>query len=216
MSTQDPDATIPTRGFGADETAPVTRPNIPDVPVGGGGGGDSTSGGGPGMWDDGQGDRRRMWFIAGGVLVLGILVGTVIALAIGGGDNENGASTTTSSSSTSTSTTSASTSTTSTTTAAPGPQILQFTANPSPVMCPEGGGIVNVNLVWATTNTTGVTISIDGPVPFASYGPTDNKQFPFNCPAGQHTYLLTANGQNGQKVQEQIVIQGIAPTTTTT
>ena len=166
MSTQDPDATLPARGFGADETAPVTRPNIPTAP--------------------------------------------------GGGDNENGGSTTTSSTSTSTSTTSTSTSTTPTTTAAPGPQILQFTANPSPVMCPEGGGIVNVNLVWATTNTTGVTISIDGPAPVGTFGPTDNKQFPFNCPAGQHTYLLTANGQNGQNVQEQIVIQGIAPTTTST
>jgi hypothetical protein len=83
-------------------------------------------------------------------------------------------------------------------------------------MCPEGGGVVNVNFVWATTNTTGVTISIDGPAPYGTFGPTDNQQLPFSCPAGQHSYLLTANGQNGQKVQEQIIIQGIAPTTTTT
>jgi hypothetical protein len=74
---------------------------------------------------------------------------------------------------------------------------------------------VNINLVWATTNASGVTISIDGP-PYGSYGPTDNKQFPFSCPAGQHTYLLTANGQNGQKVQKQIVVTGIPPATTST
>lgn len=214
MSTQDPDATLPARGFGTDATAPVTRP---DIPAGGGGGQGGTppgGGDGGGMWDEGDdADRRRLWFIAGGVLVLGILVGTVIALAAGGGDKDNNGSTSTSSSSTSTSS-SSSTSTSSTTTAA-GPQILQFTANPSPVTCPEGGGSVNVNLVWATTNTTGVTISIDGPAPYGNYGPTDNKQFPFACPAGQHTYLLTANGTSGQKVQEQIVVQGIVPATTT-
>jgi hypothetical protein len=79
-------------------------------------------------------------------------------------------------------------------------------------MCPaaDANGTVNVNLVWATTNTSTVTISIDGAV-YGSYGITDNQTFPFTCPApsNQHTYLLTANGTNGEKVQKQIVVQDL-------
>ncbi|MSO78083.1 MAG: hypothetical protein EXQ79_00560 [Acidimicrobiia bacterium] len=204
MSIQDPDATLPTQGYGADATASAPRP----VPPGGGGPGGGYGNGGE------ESDPRRLWFIGGGVLVLGLIIGVVIALAAGGGDDTK-ESTSTSTSSTSTSTSTSTSSSTTTTTGA-GPTVLQFTVNPSPVNCPELGGIVNINLVWATTNTTGVTISIDGPTPFGSYGPTDNLQFPFACPAGQHTYVLTANGQNGQKLQKQLVVTGVAPPTTTT
>ncbi len=213
MSTQDPDATLPAQGYGADATAPVTQ----QVPQYGGTGGGPPGGGSPGGGGEEESDPRRLWFIAGGVLVVGLLIGAVIAFAAGGDDKKESATTTSSSSTTTSSTvTSTSTSSTSTTTTAAGPQILQLVGVPSPVNCPGNGDDVNLTLTWATANTTGVTISIDGPGVFGSYGPTDSKQFPFVCPATSHTYLLTANGQNGQKIQQQIVVQGIVPPTTTT
>ena len=210
---RDPDETMPATGSQrpADATMPVTQP--------GGGPGGSGPGGGPGGggWDDGEeeGDRRRLWFIAGGVLAVGILVGAVVAVvAAGGGDSTSGSTSTSSSTSTSTST---STSSTTSTTQGPNPQILQFSASPNPVTC-GGPPIVNLNLTWSTQNTSGVTISIDGSA-YGSYQPTGNQTVPFSCPAAQHTYLLTANGTNGQTATKQLVVHGNLPpppTTTTT
>ena len=212
---QDPDATMPVPGGAggypgnADATQPVTRPQY---------GGPSGPGDEPpdgGMWDDDEGDRRRLWMIAGGVLIAGVLVGGLVALASGGGGDKKERASTTTSSSTSSTSTSTSTSTTTSTTTAAGPQILQFSANPNPVTC-SSPGTVNLNLTWATQNTTGVTISIDGPGAYGNYQSTGNTQVPFTCPAGQHTYLLTANGTNGQTVQQQINVQGVVPPSTTT
>ena len=214
---RDPDETMPVPGAGGgpsgDPTMPVTRPlGGPGRPPPPGGGGDD------GGWDgEGEGDRRRMWFIAGGVLAVGLIIGALVAVAASGGDN-TASSTSTSSTSTSTSTSSTSSSTTSTTGA--NPSILQFSASPSPVTCASPGN-VNVTFTWATQNTSGVAISIDGPNPFGNYQPTGNTQVPFPCPAAQHTYTLTATGLNGQKVQKQLVVQGVTPpppppTTTTT
>lgn len=216
MSTQDPDATLPAQGYGADVTAPVTRP-VPQTGGGPGGGPGGPGGGGQGNGDD-ESDPRRLWFIAGGVLVVGLIIGGLIAVVAGGGDKKETASTSTSSTSTSSSTTStsiASSTSTTPTTAAPGPQILQYTSSPNFVNCPGSG---TITLSWATANTSGVTISIDGPGAYGNYGVTDNQSFPYACPAPAtdpqtttHTYLLTAHGLNGQDVQRQIVVNGIVP-----
>ena len=200
--------TIPAQGGLGDPTIPVTRPEY-GGPGGPGGGGPGDGGG----WDDDEeGDRRKFWMIAGGVLVLGLLVGALVAILLSSGGDDKTASTTTSSSTTSTSLapTTAPTTTPPTTTAA-SPQILQFAANPNPYQC-NGSG--NIQLTWATQNTSGVTISIDGPGPYGNYQPTGNQSVPFSCPANQHTYLLTANGTNGQSTQKTLIVQGLsAPTT---
>ena len=64
-------------GSSGDATMPVTRPL-------GGQGGPPGGGDDGGGWDDGEGegDRRRMWFIAGGVLAVGLIVGALIAVPV--------------------------------------------------------------------------------------------------------------------------------------
>jgi hypothetical protein len=202
--------TIPAGGLG-DPTMPVTRPEY-GGPGAGGPGGPGDSGGGGWDGEDEEGDRRKFWMIAGGVLVLGLLVGALVAILLSsGGDNKTAATTSSSSSTTSTSLAPTTAPTTTPTTAVPAPQILQFAANPSPYQCPGSG---NLQLTWATQNTSGVTVSIDGPGPYGNYQSTGNQSVPFSCPANQHTYLLTANGSNGQKTQKTLVVQGVpAPTT---
>lgn len=210
MSTRDPDPTLPSQPAPGD-TAPVTRP----VTEAGGGPGDG--GPGDGDWgtggggDDDGGDRRRLGLLAGGVAALGLLIGAGIAIATTGGDDERSQDTTTSTSTTTTMPTSTTTAPSTTTTNPPAPQVLQLTASPSPVSC-TGSPSKELTLSWATANTSGVTISIDG-APFGNFGPTNNTKAPFMCP-GPHTYVLTANGLNGQQAQEQVVVQGISPPTT--
>jgi hypothetical protein len=207
----DPDATMPVQGgpgapggMGADATQPVTRAEYPGGPGGPGGGQP------PFDEDDDDSNRRKLWMIAAGVLVLGVLVGVLVAVLASGGDDTP---TTTTSSSTTSSTTTTTASTTTTSTAA-SPQILQFNGTPSPYQCPGSG---QIQLTWSTQNTTGVSISIDGGGVYGNYGPTGNAQVPFACPDNQHTYVLTANGTNGQSPQKTLVVQAIAaPTTTTT
>src|SRR5260221_6207048 len=125
--------------------------------------------------------------IAGGVLVLGLLVGALVAILLSSGGDDKTASTTTSSSTTSTSLAPTTAPTTTPTTTAAGPQILQFAANPNPYQC-NGSG--NIQLTWATQNTSGVTISIDSPNPYGNYQSTGNQSVPFSCPSNQHTYAL--------------------------
>lgn len=62
------------------------------------------SGGGADDFD--EGDRRKIWMIVAGVLVLGLLVGVLIAVLAGGGDDSNEAADGSSTSSSSTTTTS--------------------------------------------------------------------------------------------------------------
>lgn len=212
----DPDATMPAQGR-PDPTMPIQtgptagEPTVAVTQPGYGGGPGGPGGPGGGDYDDEEdGDRRKLWMIAGGVLVLGLLIGALIAVLASGGDDDT-ATTTSSSSSTSTSTSTATTTTP--TTQQAGPSIVQFAANPNPYQCPGSGQIA---LTWSTQNTSGVTLSIDGGGPYANYGPTGNAQVPYACPTNQHTYQLTANGQNGQKPQQTLVVQGIAAPTTTT
>lgn len=224
---QDPDPTMPVpQGgppMGGDATMPVTPgAGEPTVPVGAAYGGAGGPGGpaGPSGGDvEDEGDRRKLWLIAGGVLVLGLIVGVIIALLASGGSDDQTTATSTSSSSTSTSSssTSSSSSTTSTTTAQ-GPQINQFTVSQNPVSCPA---TTQITLTWATQNAQSVTISIDNPNgPFGTYSPSGQQQVPFACGGGpgptQHVYFLTANGANNQKTQKSIQVTGnFTPATTT-
>ena len=206
---------------GGAPTMPVpTSSGVPTVasqPGYGGGAGPGGGGGaGSGQHDDDGFDLSKVWWILLIILIVGILIGVLIAL-LSGGDDKQGSTTrrsTTTSSSTSTST--STTSSTTTTTTASGPQVQQFTVNQNPVSCPNAGSTINVTLVWSTQNTSNVTISIDNPNgPYGTYQPTGQQQVPFTCSVVpiKHTYYLTANGANNQKVQKSIVVNGsVAPT----
>lgn len=225
---QNPDPTMPVPQSGppagGDPTVPVTPgggdATIPVQPGYGGGTGGPGAPGGPVGPDDDDADRRKLWLIAGGVLVLGLIVGVIIALlASGGGDETASTSTSSSSSSTSSSATSSSLATTTTAATTPqGPQINQFTVSQNPVSCP---GTSNIVLTWTTQNAQSVTISIDNPNgPYGTYGPSSQQQVPFACGGGpnstQHTYYLAANGANNQKATKQIQVTGNFPPATTT
>ena len=78
-----------------------------------------------------------------------------------------------------------------------GPVIVSFTASPSPADC-KGPFI---QLSWTTQNATGVSVSIDGPGVYDSYGPDGSAQVPFACSEASHTYTLTATGPDGSTQQ---------------
>ena len=220
----DPTAPVPVNlPPGGDPTMPVT-PGSGDatMAVQSSGAGGGARGGPPRRGASGGGngsDNSRIWMFALAFVIGGVLIGGCAALVFGGNDdsgkNASGVTTTSSSTSTSTST---STSSTTTTTLASGPQVQQFTVSQNPVSCPNAGSTVNITLVWSTQNAQSVTISIDNPNgPYGTYGPTSQQQVPFACSVNpiKHTYYLTANGSNNQKVQKQIVVTGNVPTTTT-
>jgi len=71
------------------------------------------------------------------------------------------------------------------------------------------------SMKWSTTNATGITISIDGPGIFGSYGasgsitPTD-EVIPFACSAPyKHTYLFTTTGGSGPAAAKKVTITGV-------
>lgn len=185
-------------------------PGDPDDPYGSGG---------DGAGDDGDDNDNKKW-LWGALAALGVIIlGVLIALLVSGGgdDNKDKASSTSSSSSStssSTSTSTSSTSTTSTTAPKPGaPQITAYSISPNPAVCPNAGSTVQVTLNWATTNASGVTITVDGGNT-ASFGANGSTQLPFNC-GGPHTYTLTANGAENQTAQRAITVQPqITPPTT--
>src|SRR4029450_10465985 len=176
-------------------------------------GGGTGGPGGPGEDEYEEGDNRRLWLIAGAILVLGLIIGIIIAVAASGSDDDSTTTTTSSSSSstsTSTTTTLPVTTTAPPTTAPAAPSITQFTVGQNPVSCPNTD---QVTLSWVTQNTSGVTVSIDNPNnAFGNYGPTATEPFPFECGNGpgpvQHTYYLRATGAGGQTTQKQLTVTG--------
>jgi len=219
---QNPDPTMP-----VPQSGPLPGAGDATVPVesgyGGGTGGTGGTGvpGGPVGPDGGDADRGKLWLIAGGVLVLGLIVGGLIAVLASGGGDDQAATTSSSSSSSSTSSSTTSSSLATTTTAATtpqGPQINAFTVSQNPVSCPATSNVV---LTWTTQNAQSVTISIDNPNgPYGTYGPSGQQQVPFACGGGpapaQHTYYLAANGANNLKTTKQIQVIGNFPPATTT
>ncbi|HEX7522486.1 MAG TPA: hypothetical protein VF441_10575 [Acidimicrobiia bacterium] len=189
----------------------VTQSYAPrDEPGGPGDSGDDSGdgpggGGGDGQGDDDGGkDRRKLWWILGGVLAAGLIVGIVIALATSdSGSNKTAttASSSTTTSSTTTSTTGPSTTTsssTTSTTAQPAKPIINSFTVPNSVNCPSNSGSVMINVAWGTSNSTSVTLSIDGPVIYKSYpGSTGSDSVPFACSNASNSYLLTAKGPGG-------------------
>jgi hypothetical protein len=178
------------------------------------------SGGGADDFD--EGDRRKIWMIVAGVLVLGLLVGVLIAVLAGGGDDSNdvadGSSTSSSSSTTTTtavSTTQASTAATTAPTQPPatGPQITSLTASPNFVVCTSSTP-ASTTIAWSTSNANQTTLSIDGPGIYGTYGPSGSVNSSPGCPPDDqsvtHSYTVTAKGPGGQtqktisvKFQEQ-------------
>jgi hypothetical protein len=163
---------------------PVGPPDEPVGPQGPGSGGSD--------------DRRWLWIA---LAVVGVIViGVVVALLVSGGGGGD---------------TTPTTSTTVAPTTQPGaPVITSFTAAPSPFPCSGTGDSGQVTLNWTTTNATGVSISIDGPGVFGSFGPSGSRQVPFASCTSAHVYTLTARGQGNTQVQQTITVQpAVTPTT---
>ncbi len=82
--------------------------------------------------------------------------------------------------------------------------ISSFTT-PDNIDC-HNGNLQNFTASWTTQNATKVTISIDGPGVYATYGPNDSTSLPFNC-SSSHTFLLTAYSAGGQTATKSITLQ---------
>ena len=97
------------------------------------------------------------------------------------------------------------------------PQIVKFATDQTQVPC-HGTKSSSLTLSWGTENSVNVSLRIDGPKIFNTYPPTGSAVVPYPCPASQHTYLLTANGPNGQTSSQAITVRTVgtppAPPTT--
>lgn len=82
--------------------------------------------------------------------------------------------------------------------------IVSFTT-PENIDCHNGNSQM-FTASWTTQNATKVTISIDGPGIYDTYGPNDSVSLPFSC-GSSHTYLLTAFDADGHTVTKQITLQ---------
>jgi len=208
-----PDATA--TGAGAlpgsyDPTIAVPPVGPPDEPV-------DPYGPGPGDGDDEPNNKTWLW---AGLAVLGVIViGVIVALLLSGGssgDKKPATSSTSASSSSSTSTSSTSTTSTTATTVPGAPVITSYASNPATVIqCPDSTSTLQVTLTWATTNASGVTITIDGGNT-ASFGPSGSAARDFNCSQAAHAYTLTAVGANNASTNRTITIQRQLPAPPTT
>ena len=194
-------------------------PTVAVPPVEGEDGGGPVDGDDDGTAGD-EGDDRRKW-LWGALAALGVIIlGVIIALLVsGGGDDNNKPSTTTTAhaSTTTSSTTTTSTTTTTPPTTQPGaPVITTFSSNPaSNVSCPNSTDTVQVTLSWATTNASGVSISIDGGAT-QSFGANGSAALPFACAGNAHSYALTAHGANNQTSSKTITLTRTLPPPPTT
>ncbi len=84
------------------------------------------------------------------------------------------------------------------------PTIYSFTT-PDNIDC-HNGNLQNFTASWTTQNATKVTISIDGPGVYNTYGPNDSTSLPFNC-SSSHTFLLTAFSAGGKTTTKSITLQ---------
>ena len=84
------------------------------------------------------------------------------------------------------------------------PTIVSFTT-PESIDC-HNGNFQQFSASWTTQGATKVTISIDGPGIYNTYGPNDEASLPFNC-STSHTFLLTAFGPDGATSTKQITLQ---------
>jgi hypothetical protein len=84
------------------------------------------------------------------------------------------------------------------------PVIVSF-STPESIDC-HNGNVQNFTASWSTTDATKVTISIDGPGVYETYGPSGDASLPFNC-SSSHSFLLTAYGADGTTVTKQVTLQ---------
>jgi len=204
----DPDATPPMPGPPVappgpiDATVPVTALGPPGEPP---------REDGDGRDGDGGGALGRVWLVvAVSMLVVGLLVGSLIALLTDGGDasRETATSTTrTTASTTATTAAAATTTAAAATTTVPAPAISQFSTSGGVENC--RGSDQLVELTWATQNAQTVTIAVDGD-PIGGFGPSGSTQAPFTCPAKSHQYTLTATG-GGTAAQQVLTVEAAAP-----
>ncbi len=163
--------------------------------------------------------------IAIGIGALVVVLAIVIAVLLLSGDDDdsgtNAAATSTSGPTASTPPTSlppttASGGTTATTSAATtaasnAPVINSYTSSTTSIACPVANVSTTVppatvTLSWTTQNATGVDLSVDGPGVYGSYGPSGSTTLDVPCNGATHTYLLTANGSNGQTATKTISV----------
>lgn len=79
------------------------------------------------------------------------------------------------------------------------PVITSF-EHPDTVDC-HNGNFQYFTMRWSTTGADSVTISIDGPGIYDTYGPSGETGLPFSCDT-PHTFLLTAHGPGGTTSRE--------------
>ncbi len=87
------------------------------------------------------------------------------------------------------------------------PQITSFAVTSSPSCIPPFIIPSWVNTSWTTKGASSVTLSIDGPGIYNTFGATGATSVPFSCP-GAHTYTLTAHGSNGLTASKSITVIG--------
>ena len=88
--------------------------------------------------------------------------------------------------------------------AAPAPVIDSF-ETPESIDC-HNDNFQMFTATWTTTNATKVTISIDGPGVYKTYGADGEASLPFNCNS-PHTFLLTAYGADGKTATRSVTLQ---------
>ena len=86
---------------------------------------------------------------------------------------------------------------------APTPVITSF-ETPESIDC-HNGDFQMFTASWSTANAVKVTISIDGPGVYKTYGPTGSDSLPFSC-STPHTFLLTAYAHDGSSVSHSITL----------
>lgn len=92
------------------------------------------------------------------------------------------------------------------------PAIVSFAVTQQP-SCPEGDGPYRspgspAVVSWVVTGATSVTLSVDGPGGYGTYGTTGSVTLPFGCGAVgttyTHTYMVTTNGGTGPAASRTI------------
>jgi hypothetical protein len=75
---------------------------------------------------------------------------------------------------------------------------------PSDVTCTSS---TTINVSWSYANATSLTISIDGPGAYNTYGPTGSDALPFACDGNPHKYTFAATGPGGTTTTTNTVLQ---------
>src|SRR5690554_522310 len=86
----------------------------------------------------------------------------------------------------------------------PGPVIEYFRVAQEPAC---EGTPRELVLEWRVAGAERVTLSIDGPGPYADYGPEERQTVPFACGERRHTYLLTATDADGRTATRELAVE---------